>query len=193
MTQPHTEEDAALFRRARTSPDAFAELYRAYAPAVYSWFRRRTAADPETAADLTAEVFARAIVGIHRFRGTRPGAGTAWLFAIVRNLAIDYARTQAVEARARRRLQLPVGAYEPDRTEDMAIRLDAEAAGAEIMKAFERLSEPQRTAITLRVIDELSYGEIVARNGSTEQAARLHVLRGLRRLRQLVAPPAKGS
>lgn len=188
MEPAQVAEDAALFRRARRDPAAFAELYRAYAPAVYGWFRGHTAADRETAADLTAEVFARAIIGIRRFHGTRAGSGTAWLFAIVGNLAVDFSRTQAVEDRARRRLGLATS-YEPSPEEDAAIRLDAELAAGSIMQAFEQLSEGQQRAIRARVIDERTYSEVAAINGSSEQAARLHVFRGLRRLRHTIPTP----
>jgi RNA polymerase sigma factor (sigma-70 family) len=192
MKPSHAHEDATLFLRAKSDPDAFAELYRAYAPAVYSWFRRHTTADPNTAADLTAEVFARAVIGTRRFRGRHSGAGTAWLFAIVHHLAVDYARSRVVEDRARRRLWFATEAYEPSPAEDAAIRLDAERDAAQIMEAFELLSEQQQDAIRSRVVDELTYREVAARNGSTEQAARLQVMRGLRRLRETIAPVQEG-
>ncbi|MGH3008208.1 MAG: RNA polymerase sigma factor [Gaiellaceae bacterium] len=192
MNPSPAQEDAALFRRAKSDPDAFAELYRAYAPAVYSWFRRHTLADADTAADLTAEVFARAIIGIHRFRGRHVGAGTAWLFTIVHHLAIDYARSQAVEDRARRRLRFRTEAYEPSPAEDVAIRLDGEHDAARIMEAFELLSEGQQEAVQARIVDDLTYREIAARNGSSEQAARLQVMRGLQRLREMLAPAKEG-
>jgi RNA polymerase sigma factor (sigma-70 family) len=181
-------EDAALFRRAKTSEDAFAELYRMYSPAIYAWFRRHAVADPETAADLTAEVFARVIVELPRFRGSRPGSGTAWLFAIVRHLAVDYERHRQVEVKARKRLHLLDTSYQPEPAEDTAVRLDGERADSTVMQAFERLGSSQKAVVQMRVIDELSYSEIANRNGSTEQAARLHVMRGLRHLRQMVAP-----
>lgn len=188
-----TADVDALFRAARTDPDAFVELYRFYAPAVYRWFRARAGADPETAADLTAEVFARAIVGIRRFRGRRPDAGTAWLFAIARHLAVDYARHREVDRRARARLRMSLDAYEPSHEEDVVLRVQTEASSARVLEAFERLSEPQQETLRWRIVDELGYGEIAARSGSTEQAARLQVMRGLRRLRQLVAPTEGGT
>ena len=193
MSRPALIEDAALFRAARTDPDAFVEMYRVYAPTVYRWFRTRAAADPETAADLTAEVFARALVGIRRFRGRHPGAGTAWLFAIVRHLAADYARRREVDRRGRERLRMSLDAYAPSPEEDAAVRLDAQADGAQLVAAFERLSEAQQRTIRWRVLEGLAYHEIAERGGSTEQAARLHVMRGLRRLRQMVAPTEGGS
>src|SRR5579875_3590828 len=189
MTPSPSADDAKLFRRARRDPDAFAELYQAYVSAVYAWFRRHISADPETAADLTAEVFARALLGIRRFRGSRPDSGTAWLFVIVRNLGADFSRSQAVEDRARRKLGLAEKDYQPSPEEDTAIRLDAEMAGDSIMKAFESLSADQQAALVARVIEERDYRDIGQTRGTSEQAVRLQVMRGLRRLRELVSSP----
>ena len=183
-------DDLTLFRRARRDPDAFAELYRAYAPAVYGWFRAHAGADPDTAADLTAEVFARALVGIRRFKGSYPGAGTAWLFRIVRNLAIDFARSRAVESRARKRLGL-AESYESSQADDVALRLDAQRSV--IMRVFEQLSVAEQRAIRGRVIEGRPYSEVAAASGSSELAARLQVMRGLRRLREMISTSLGGD
>ena len=181
-----TADDVALFRRAGKSEDAFEILYRTYSPAIYAWFRRHSTSNPSEAADLTAEVFARVILSIHRFRGARPGSGTAWLFGIAHHIAADYARSNRIEDSARARLNLSEG-YDPEPAEDVDLRLTAEQSSAEITAAFETLTGQQQTAIRMRVIDELSYSDIAIRTNSTSQAARLHVMRGLRRLRELVS------
>ena len=183
---PHKElDDVQLFRRAKSSEGAFEQLYRAYAPVVYTWFRRHVTQNPAEAADLTAELFARAILSIRKFRGERLGSGTAWLFGIARHLAADYVRTKQIECRARARLGM-VERYSPDASEDADLRLSAEQSSSELASAFEKLTRPQQIAIRSRVLDELPYEEIAERMGSTSQAARLHVMRGLRRLRELI-------
>jgi RNA polymerase sigma-70 factor (ECF subfamily) len=179
-------DDVALFRDAKKSEQAFELLYGTYAPGVYAWFRSHATASGAEAADLTAEAFARVILGIHRFRGSRPGSGTAWLLGIVRHLACDYARRRQVEGRARMRLKLEPG-YAPSASDDLDARLSAEQASAEIREAFAALTIPQQTALQLRVVDELSYEEIAELTNSTSQAARLHVMRGLRRLRNSIS------
>ena len=179
-------DDAALFCEARKSEEAFELLYRTYAPVVYVWFCSHATANSAEAADLTAETFARVILGIHRFRGSRPGSGTAWLFGIVHHLACDHARRRRVENRARSRLKLELE-YAPSASDDIDARLSAEQSSAEIREVFAALTDLQQNALRLRVVDELSYGEIAELTGSTSQAARLHVMRGLRRLRELVS------
>src|SRR3954447_7625800 len=69
---------------------------------VLGYMMRRTG-DPETAADLTAETFAAAIVARRRFRPTGAPAG-GWLFAIARRKLVDYQRRGYADERARRRL-----------------------------------------------------------------------------------------
>ena len=60
--------DLALLCAARTDPEAFGEVYGRHAAAVERWIRVRTP-DMATAADLTAETFAQALVsgndGLH--------------------------------------------------------------------------------------------------------------------------------
>ncbi len=59
-------DDDELLRSARSDPEAFALLYRRHVHALRGYFYRRTG-DAELAADLTAETFAAALDGAHRF------------------------------------------------------------------------------------------------------------------------------
>jgi RNA polymerase sigma-70 factor (ECF subfamily) len=185
MDVSRTVSDVELVKRARESENDFELFYRAYSPVVYAWFRRHASSNPAEAADLTAELFARCILSIRRFSGNRPGSGTAWVFAIARHLAANYLRDKRIEGRARARLRLPEISA-PDPAEDADLRLSASQAHAEIVSAFEALTKQQREAIQLRVVDELAYSEIASRTGATSQATRLHVMRGLQRLRELL-------
>ncbi len=78
--------DLELLLAAREDPDAFGEFYRRHAVAVERWLRSQTP-DMSTAADLTAETFAQALVSLRRFRGGSDEAARAWLYGIARNLA----------------------------------------------------------------------------------------------------------
>jgi DNA-directed RNA polymerase specialized sigma24 family protein len=66
------------------------------------WCVRRTA-DPELAADLTAEVFATALVSAARYEPTHESAA-GWLLGISRNVLGHSVRQGQVDARARERL-----------------------------------------------------------------------------------------
>ena len=79
--------DAQLLESADSDPDAFARLYERYETLVIGYLMRRVG-DPETAADLTAEVFAAALEAASRYR---PAGATAapWLLAIAHNTLVS--------------------------------------------------------------------------------------------------------
>src|ERR1043165_3537185 len=82
--------------------DSFQVMYVRFREPVLGYFARRVG-EPEVAADLMAETFARALV---HYRSVPPDEPAAWLFTIARNLLIDSARRGQVEASARRKLHL---------------------------------------------------------------------------------------
>ena len=82
--------------------DSFDAMYLRFREPVLGYFARRVG-DPEVAADLMAETFARALV---RYRSAPPDDPAAWLFVIARNLLVDSARRGQVEESARRKLHL---------------------------------------------------------------------------------------
>jgi RNA polymerase sigma factor (sigma-70 family) len=168
--------DAELLRGGGDEAAAFAELYRRHAPTVHDWFRRRIAA---VASDLTAETFAQAWLSRRRFRDQRDGSALPWLLGIARNTLRASARRHRVETRARARLGLPLDLA----TEDGYDRVDARLSlGWELTRALDELPEHERSAVELRVVDQLAYAEIADRLAIRPAAARLRVSRGLRRL-----------
>jgi RNA polymerase sigma-70 factor (ECF subfamily) len=168
--------DAELIRAAASDAGAFGELYRRHVSSVHAWFRRRL---EWAASDLTAETFAQAWLSRQSFRDEAHGSALPWLFGIARNVARESARRNEVETRARRRLGLPTDLAAEDGYEAVEERMSPRAALAE---ALERLPEHERTALELRVVDELPYPDVAARLGVRPAAARLRVSRALRRL-----------
>ena len=63
-------DDERLVREVARSADAFVELYRRYEQPMLGYFRRRVT-DAELAADLTGEVFARALEGLRAQRSAQ--------------------------------------------------------------------------------------------------------------------------
>lgn len=95
------ESDDALLVAAAGDSAAFGVFYRCYEGPVLAFFVRRTR-DGELAADLTAEVFARALEACGRFR---PGGGpaSAWLFGIAHHALAKSRRRGVVQDRDRPR------------------------------------------------------------------------------------------
>src|SRR4051794_3378464 len=83
-------------------PAAFARFYHRHVRGVSAFFHRGTG-DAELAADLTAETFAAAVEGCHRYAPER-GASGAWLYGIAHRQLATLQRNGGVGRRARRRL-----------------------------------------------------------------------------------------
>jgi RNA polymerase sigma-70 factor (ECF subfamily) len=167
--------------------DAFAALYDREAQTVLVFIARRTL-DPELALDLTAETFAQAFRGRRSFRGTTEPEERAFLFTIARRQIARYHRRGTVERRALEAL----GATVPTAHED-DLRAIEEAAGLDALRAtlgdeLARLSDDQRAALQLRVVEERSYPEVADALGVSEQTARARVSRGLRALARALEP-----
>ncbi|MGH2714502.1 MAG: RNA polymerase sigma factor [Thermoleophilaceae bacterium] len=159
----------------------FSRLYRAAAQDLVVFFARRTY-DPEAAADLMAETFAKAYLGRRRFRGSTDQEARAWLFGIARRRFAMYVRRGKAERRALRRLGLerpPLAEGEYARIEELA---GLDAMRATLAEHLSRLGQAQRLALELRVVRELPYSDVADRLGISDQAARARVSRALRAL-----------
>jgi DNA-directed RNA polymerase specialized sigma24 family protein len=103
-----------------TDPAAFTEFYRAHVDEVTRFVTRRVA-DPQLAADLTAEVFLAVIDAAAQYRGSFGGPRT-WLYGIARNvIAAEFRRS----VRERRAESLVAGRRLLDAPADSRARTDA--------------------------------------------------------------------
>ena len=178
-------DDDLLSGYAHGDPDAFVAFYRRHLPAVLGFFLRRTG-DRELTADLTAEVFAAAMIAAERYRpGERPAL--AWLYGIAAHKLADSHRRGRVQDEARRRLALqPLAITDEDleRVGDLA-----DGSGA-VEAALAALPADQRDAVLARVVQERSYADIAAEMRCSEMLVRQRVSRGLRTLRAQMKEPS---
>jgi RNA polymerase sigma factor (sigma-70 family) len=175
MSDPRSDE--ALLEATGREPEAFAVFYRRHVPALIGYFLRRTR-DAELAADLTAETFAAALDGCHRFRPEK-GPAVAWLYGIARRQLAHAQRRGAVEDRARRRLGMA-----PLELDDAALEaVEAAADAGAVREALAALPPDQRDAVRSRVLDEREYADIALRAQTSESVVRKRVSRGLAGLR----------
>ncbi|HZV72541.1 MAG TPA: RNA polymerase sigma factor [Conexibacter sp.] len=181
MAAIHGDDDDILLARAATGDgDAFARFYRRHLTAIAGYLLRRTG-DAEVTADLTAEVFAAALLACPRYRPGGPPA-LAWLYGIAANKLRESRRRGRVEQEARRRL-----AWEPQALDDADLAAVEQMAGnddeSELLAAVATLPPEQRDAIVARVVEEQGYDEIASRLLCSESVVRQRVSRGLRALR----------
>ncbi len=176
-------DDELLAQFAAGDAEAFVAFYRRHLTAVLGFFLRRTG-NPELTADLTAEVFAAALLAAERYRpGERPAL--AWLYGIAAHKLADSRRRGRVEDEARRRLALEplvIDDEELARVQEMA---DPGAAEAAVLT----LPPAQRDAVLARVVDERPYAEIAQEMQCSELLVRQRVSRGLRALRAHIQEP----
>jgi RNA polymerase sigma factor (sigma-70 family) len=172
--------DTQLLLASAQDPVAFVEVYRRHAEDLLRYFARRTL-DPEAAAELTAETFAEAYASRRTYRDTGVN-GVAWLYGIARNELSRFFRSGRIDAAARRRIGLPQQELPPEDYERIEELVDLAPIRDAMVEALDTLADEQREALRLRVIEGLSYGDVAARLGCAETAARQRVSRGLRRV-----------
>ena len=185
MTDPRS--DSELLIASRTDPAAFAVLYERWSERVLGYFYRRTW-DPQASADLLAETFAAAWLRRMEF-SDKGKPGSRWLFGIAKRELGRYRRRQGVRFRAVARLGVdvpPLGNDSIDRIEEM---VDADAFRTELTSALSKLSDTDREAIRLRVIDDRPFREVGELLGCSEGAARVRVHRALRKMADSMEAP----
>jgi RNA polymerase sigma-70 factor (ECF subfamily) len=170
-----TASDADLLRLA--DGEAFAVVYDRQVGRVFGWARARVGAH---AADLTAEVFARAWLSRRRFRDEADGSAWPWLHGIAQNVLRDSLRRRRVEDAARARLGLPLAVAADPGFEAVDSRASLPEA---VLKALSELPESERELLWLRVVEERPYRDVARSLRCTPEAARVRVSRALRRLR----------
>ncbi len=161
--------------------ETFTAMYTREGQPVLHFLARRTF-DAAVAADLTAETFALAFGSWPRLRGRSEEEVRAWLYTVARRQVSRYLRRGRVEQRAVRRLEISM----PVLHEDDVTAIERGAGLAELRAAVDaelrRLSNEQREALRLRVVEERSYEEVASELGISEPAVRARVSRGLRTL-----------
>jgi RNA polymerase sigma-70 factor (ECF subfamily) len=171
-----------LAEAARSSPDAFAVLYRRYVGPVYGFAYRRSGSR-EVAEEVTSATFERAWRAMKSFEW-RGGGFKAWLFAIAaRELAGWYRRdARSGNHRAQRALRLlhPGTVVEDDE------RLGADEELALLREALSTLSERYQEAISLRHLAGLDPEEAAAAMGCTKSALAVILHRATKALRRAV-------
>lgn len=173
--------DDELLALTAEQPEAFGEFYERHVRAVLGYVRHE-GVNTDEALDLTAEVFAAALVASRRYRpGEAPAR--AWLLGIARNKLAHGRRRAATATAARRKLGMARLTYSEEALERVEELLDAESR--RYTNGTAALPPAERDAVVARVIEERDYDEIAAASGATPAAVRQRVSRGLAKLARL--------
>jgi RNA polymerase sigma factor (sigma-70 family) len=172
-------DDAAVIGRSRQEPEAFAEIFRRYAPDIKRYVTRRLGT--EAAEDVVAETFLTAFRQRDGYDLARPNA-RPWLYGIATNLMGRYVRTEVRQLRVLERTGVdPVLASFTERSDE---RLSAEAYGPTLAGALAALSNGHRDALLLVVWGDLTYPEVAQALGVRVGTVRSRVSRARKRLRR---------
>src|SRR2546428_6309207 len=156
MSLPGTTEPTEAITRARAGDaEAWGELYRAYAPAIFR-FCRRAMPTREDAEDATMEVFMKLRDKLGQYDMTR--SFSAWLYKMAANHCWDMLRRRKIRQDKETDALENVPLEHPDPSQlDQLIEQRTNAA---VRKALDKLGGRARTAPAMRYSSGMSYGAI---------------------------------
>ncbi len=180
MSAPGKTEPTDVIVRARSGDaDAWGDLYREFAPAIFR-FCRRAMPTHEDAEDATMEIFMKLRGKLGQYDPNR--SFTAWLYKVAANHCWDMLRrrkgrqdkeTEDVE-------NVPLAHPDPNQLE----RLIEERSSEEVRNALTRLGLRARMALVMRYYSDMSYDEIADALGVRRAFVGVVLLRARHELRQ---------
>jgi RNA polymerase sigma-70 factor (ECF subfamily) len=180
MSAPGKTEPTDLIVRARTGDtQAWGDLYREYAPAIFR-FCRRAMPTREDAEDATMEIFMKLRDKLAQYDQNR--SFTAWLYKVAANHCWDMLRRRRVrqDKETEDVTEIPLEAPEPNQLE----KLIEERTSEEVRRALDKLGLRARMALVMRYYSDMSYDEIADALGVRRAFVGVVLLRARHELRQ---------
>ena len=180
MSAPGKTEPTDLVVRARTGDaEAWGDLYREFAPAIFR-FCRRAMPTHEDAEDATMEIFMKLRDKLSQFDHTR--SFSDWLYKVAANHCWDMLRRR--KGRQNKETEnvddIPLEHPDPNQLE----RLIEERSNEEVRKALGKLGVRARMALVMRYYSDMSYDEIADALGVRRAFVGVVLLRARHELRQ---------
>jgi RNA polymerase sigma factor (sigma-70 family) len=180
MSAPGKTEPTELILRARSGDaDAWGDLYREYAPAIFR-FCRRAMPTREDAEDATMEIFMKLRDKLGQYDQER--SFTAWLYKVAANHCWDLLRRRKIrqDKETEDVTEMPLENPDPNQLE----RLIEERTSEEVRKALDKLGVRARMALVMRYYSDMSYDEIADALGVRRAFVGVVLLRARHELRQ---------
>jgi RNA polymerase sigma-70 factor (ECF subfamily) len=168
--------------------DAWGELYREFAPAIFR-FCRRAMPTREDAEDATMDIFIKVRQKLGQYDATRPFS--AWLYTVAANHCWDMLRRRKV------RQDLEIGEVDnmplehPD--PGQLDQLIEQRTSQEVRRALDKLPDRSRMALVLRYYSDMSYDEIAATLGVRRTFVGVVLLRARHQLREIMGGKGTAS
>jgi RNA polymerase sigma-70 factor (ECF subfamily) len=171
-------EESALIEAAQRDPAAFGSLYQLYVTRVYRYLRAHTSSDDD-AADLTQQVFLRALDALPAYRSRGAPFG-AWLFRIAHHAIVDANRKH----RATVAWDVLPDSLQPASATDLEGDLLHQEALARLRHLVARLDPEKRELLSLRFAAQLSATEIATVVGKRPAAVKKQLTRIIQTLKE---------
>ena len=180
VSVPGKTEPLDLIAQARAGDtQAWGDLYREYAPAIFR-FCRRAMPTREDAEDATMEIFMKLRDKLAQYDQSR--SFTAWLYKVAANHCWDMLRRRRVrqDKETEDVTEIPLEAPEPNQLE----KLIEERTSEEVRRALDKLGLRARMALVMRYYSDMSYDEIADALGVRRAFVGVVLLRARHELRQ---------
>src|SRR6202163_3381948 len=180
MSAPGKTEPTDVIARARTGDtQAWGDLYREFAPAIFR-FCRRALPTREDAEDATMEIFMKLRDKLGQYDRTR--SFSAWLYRVAANHCWDILRRRKIrqDKETDDVENVPLEHPDPGQLE----RLIEQRTSAEVRKALDKLGGRARMALVMRYYSDMSYDEIADALGVRRAFVGVVLLRARHELRQ---------
>lgn len=173
---------------------AFASLLRRHKTPIYNFILRQLRS-PDTAEDLTQDVFVKVVQNAADFK--HEARFTTWAYAIARNLTIDHLRKMSL--RRHPSLDQPLssdtgegatlGERTPDRHHESEVDRSAIGSqlGEHITAAVEKLPQEQKEVFLLRELGHVPFKDIAEMTGVPENTVKSRMRYALERLQEALA------
>ena len=180
MSAPGITEPTEAIARARAGDaEAWGELYRDYAPAIFR-FCRRAMPTRDDAEDATMEIFMKLKGKLGQYDATR--SFSAWLYKVSANHCWDILRRRKIrqDKETEDVESVPLEHPEPSQLE----KLIEQRSSEEVRKALEKMGPRARMALVMRYYSDMSYDEIADALGVRRAFVGVVLLRARHELRQ---------
>jgi RNA polymerase sigma factor (sigma-70 family) len=161
--------------------EAWGELYRQYAPAIFR-FCRRAMPTREDAEDATMDIFIKVRQKLSQYDSSRPFS--AWLYTVAANHCWDLLRRRKLrqDLETGEVENMPLEHPDPGQLDQLIER----RSGQEVRRALDKLPARSRMALVLRYYSDMSYDDIAATLGVRRTFVGVVLLRARHQLREIL-------
>ncbi|HET6142210.1 MAG TPA: RNA polymerase sigma factor [Candidatus Acidoferrales bacterium] len=163
------------------NPEAWGELYRDYAPAIFR-FCRRAMPTREDAEDATMDIFVKVRQKLSQYDATR--SFSAWLYTVAANHCWDLLRRRKLrqDLETGEVENMPLEHPDPGQLEQLV----QQRTSQEIRRAMDQLPSRSRMALVLRYYSDMSYDDIADTLAVRRTFVGVVLLRARHQLREIL-------